>query len=190
MVNVGRFLASIGLRDFEVVEPGRWSVFIPLDSPDLEGFTIDIYVCDNWISFTSVVFDNIAGSNARHFFEMILRLNYYLVGLKMGVDITGKFITLQTEIATTDFDRDKLVQVIGRFVWFFSDWYPKLLHIIEKYGITFRRPSRRKTKTDSMLKEVIVSEVLSLSNERSATKHLGSDADSLPLHPDAKGSIA
>jgi hypothetical protein len=163
-IRVENFLRQLGLTEYEIPEPNRWLVTVPLNTNEVENFELDIYQTDGWISFTSVAMENLSGTNLVHYYELLFRLNSFLNGLKITVDLNGAYIALQTESDVTDFDLEHLRNIIQRFSIFYSEWFPRLIEIAQEYGLKFRKPSKKQSMVDKMLQKLIASELLSQIN--------------------------
>jgi hypothetical protein len=159
-IRLDKFLKKIGILDYEITEPNRWIVTIPIHTEIVESFAIDIYQTDGWISFTSVVMENLSGKNLPHFYELLFRLNHFLNGLKFSVDFNGEYITLQTETDSTEFDIDRLKNVLQQFIMFYTNWYPALINIASEYDLTYRKPTKKQSIVDKMLNSIVTSEIL------------------------------
>jgi hypothetical protein len=163
-IRVENFLRQLGLAEYEIPEPNRWLVTVPVNSPEVESFELDIYQTNGWISFTSVAMENLSGENLVNYYELLFRLNSFLNGMKFAVDLNGAYIALQTEEEVTDFDLEHLQNIIQRFSFFYSEWFPRLVEIARENGLKFRKSSRKQTEVDKMLQTLIASELLSQGN--------------------------
>lgn len=163
-IRIDNFLRQLGLSEYEVPEPNRWPVTIPVNTDEVENFVLDIYLTDGWISFTSVAMENLSGSNLVSYYELLFRLNSFLNGLKFTVDLNGSYIALQAESDITDFDLDHLRNVIQRFMFFYTEWFPRLVEIADENGLKFRNLTKKQTMVDKMLQKLIASELLSQVN--------------------------
>jgi hypothetical protein len=160
-INLSRFLRKVGLQNYEIPEPNRWVVTIPLHDSEVDYFTLDIYQSADWISFTSVVMENVSGNRLHSFYELLFRLNHFLNGLKFAIDFEGRYITLQTEIDISEFDIDSLKNVIQQFIFFYTNWYSTLVRIAAENKLKYRKPTKKLRIVDKMMQKVIASELLS-----------------------------
>ena len=155
-INLDRYLKRLGFRDYEKPEPNRWVVQVPIDTPDLEEFTIDIFLSDGWLSLTSIIMENLTGNNLVHFYELLFRINHFFNDLKMSIDMEGTYLAIQLEISIFDIDTERLHQVFHHFATFYVYWFPKLMEIIDNYDLKFRTPTKRKRIADKMLQKINV----------------------------------
>lgn len=148
---ISEFLKDSGLNRFERLDPSRWVVSVSCDAPEVERFVVDIYLMDNWISFTSIVITNLRGEKLAEFYELLFRLNYYLNGLKFAISTDGGVITLQLELDDAqDLNFERFQSIFRGFTLFYWEWYPKLVQAAVELKLKFRQ-TQEKTWIDGML---------------------------------------
>lgn len=155
------YLDDLGKAGFiryeEASESNRWFVYIPLRDADVEEFILEIFLMDKWVSFTSVIMNNLQGENLPHFYEFLFRFSSYLNGFKFGVTPNGEFITIQTEQNVRDLNRESFIETLKWFNSFYLEWYPVLVNSAKKLNLRFRKGTN--SKVDTLMYELIGNDI-------------------------------
>lgn len=148
-------LAQAGYVSYrEFPESNRWLISIKLvGSAEVEEFVVEIFLMDDWISFTSLVLTNLEGENISSFYEFLFRMSSYLNGFKFGITPDGEFITIQTELNNRNLNIDSFFDTLKWFSTFYIQWYPVILDSAYKLHLKFRKAQNR--TVDDLMGELI-----------------------------------
>lgn len=141
---------SIEVKEYP--ESDRWLVRAYLSDSEVEYFEVGIYLMNDWLSFDSVILDNISGKQSHRFYEVLLRYSSFINGLKFAVSPNGEYVTLQTELHLTNLDERSFSDVFKRFAIFYIQVYPGILNIAELLGLSFSKKTDK--KVDSMFDQL------------------------------------
>lgn len=114
---------------------------------------MNIYLSGDWVSFFSVVLENLEGENLPTFYELLFRLSARFDGFKLGITPDGKFIVLQSEISLKGLEYsvklEKLQFVIKWFYLFHLQYLPRIIKYAAKLKLVFR--DKNNHAVDSMM---------------------------------------
>ncbi|PSR16885.1 hypothetical protein C8255_15560 [filamentous cyanobacterium CCP3] len=139
-------------------EQDRWLITIPVGSQNIEGFSIEIFLEDPWVSFSSLIMKNLQGQKVSDFYEAIALLSSYLNSLKISIDPENDYIVLQHDVDLDSLNNQKeqyIRKIFNLFYEFFEKYYPDLIKLATNLSLQYRTEHSRKSEASDFVKHMI-----------------------------------
>jgi hypothetical protein len=148
------YLKRIGLDDFDQTEPNRWHVTFPCDTHDIESFHVEIYLTNDWATFSSIVIKSMYGDHLSDYYDFLFRLNHYINGLKFALTPDGEAILIQAERHVSELTHERFKEVFEQLLYFYIEWYPRL---VEYAADDFKLKFRKRPRKEGLIKQLLSS---------------------------------